>query len=264
MQGPNCALSYAMLFQVHMKANRVFRVFLPLLLLLALISCSLHAAEGEKNTFIVCENGLEMFHWDLHFLSEAKYSVEIIACFLGGDIACELLTAIEARLHEVPDLQVYILASPTLLASEDWAIIRHLQDEFFNNFHIAFSTQIAKFLPDITTIDNHVKLLVVDETYFRSGATHVERHHLIETMLPRDTCGEDRAASRPGFDKPHRKTSGRIGRSDTAARRHQQHGAAKAGAIKLAFEPGDIAPHQRLQIGVGASGSEPLILAHLW
>lgn len=137
-------------------------------------------AEDEKNRVIVCENGLEMFHWDLDFLREAQYSVEVLACFFGGDIAQELLTTIEKRLAEVPQLQVYVLASPIFIQSEDYAIISRLQQTYPHNFHLEWATQVIKFLPDLTTIDNHVKMFVVDETYFSTGGTNLEEKHCSE------------------------------------------------------------------------------------
>lgn len=143
-------------------------------------------AQEEKNRVIVCENGLEMFHWDLDFVREAKQSVEVLACFFGGDIAQELLTAIEKRLEEVPQLQVYVLASPVFIQSEDFEMISHLQETYPHNFHLEWATQVIKFLPDLTSIDNHVKMFIVDETYFSAGGTNLEEKHCSEgTFTPK-------------------------------------------------------------------------------
>ena len=81
-------------------------------------------------------------------------------------------------------------------------------------------------------------------------------------MLARDAGGEDRAAGRPGFDEAHRKADGGLGGGDAAARGHQQHRAAKAGARQLALELADVISHQRLQVGVGAGRGETLVFAH--
>lgn len=150
---------------------RIF--FLNLLFLI----CSVNLLGGEKNKIIVCDNGLEKFHWDLEFLSQAQHSVEALVCFFGGSTACTLLEAIAARMQEVPSLQVHLLASPTMITHQNWKMIDSLRTRFPGNFHIEFSTQIAKLLPDITSIDNHVKLFVVDETYFSGGGTNCEEHH---------------------------------------------------------------------------------------
>jgi len=145
----------------------------------ALLFSALHGNE-KTNAVVVCENGLEMFHWDLEFLDNAQHSVEILACFFGGETAQELFAHIENRLLQVPDLQVYLLCSPLLLTDKDWKSIEFLKENFINNFHIEFSSQVVKLLPDITTIDNHVKLFVVDETYFSTGGTNLEEAHCTE------------------------------------------------------------------------------------
>lgn len=134
-------------------------------------------AEEKGNSIIVCENGLEMFHWDLAFLREAKESVEILACFLGGDTAQELLIVIENRLQENEGLQVFLLSSPVLIGSEEWNMIKRIQNSYPKNFHIEFTTQVIKLLPDLTSIDNHVKMFVVDEKYFSTGGTNLEQAH---------------------------------------------------------------------------------------
>lgn len=138
----------------------------------------------EKNKLIVCENGLEMLDWDLEFLSQAQHSVEALVCFFGGSPAQRLLKAIETRLEEVPDLQVHLLASPVFLLTADWSLLEHLQQRFPSHFHIEFHTQIVKLLPDMTTIDNHVKLFIVDETYYSAGGTNCEEHHCSEGTYP--------------------------------------------------------------------------------
>lgn len=149
-----------------------------LVLLLLVFSAPLRAE--EKNALIVCDNGLEMMTWDLEFLSKAEHSVEALVCFFGGTTARRLLDAIGIRLEEVPSLQVHVLASPTMITPQDWKIIDNLSSRFPANFHIEFSTQVAKILPDITTIDNHVKLFVVDEIYYSAGGTNCEEHHCSE------------------------------------------------------------------------------------
>ncbi len=148
-----------------------------LLLTLVTLVFALQAIAEEKDALIVCDNGLEMFTWDLEFLSQAEHSVEALVCFFGGTIARRLLEAISARLEEVPTLQVHVLASPTMITPQNWKIIDSLCNRFPGNFHIEFSTQIAKLLPDIMTIDNHVKLFIVDETYYSAGGTNCEEHH---------------------------------------------------------------------------------------
>jgi phosphatidylserine/phosphatidylglycerophosphate/cardiolipin synthase-like enzyme len=138
------------------------------------------ATESEKNKLIVCENGMEMFQWVLDFISSAEYSVEVLACFFGGETAQHLLNAIEQRLTEVPDLKVFILASSILLDRRDWEYIEALKACYPQNFHIEFSIQVPRVLPDIFSVDNHAKFCVVDGTYFSAGGTNFEERHCAE------------------------------------------------------------------------------------
>src|SRR5262245_55381987 len=126
--------------------------------------CALFAE--EKNALIITDNGLEMLKWDLDFVAEAQESIDISAVYMGGSVARELLAAIEKRLQEVPTLQVYILASPSLLEEPDWIMINHLRTSYPSNFHMEFTASVAVMWPDITGIDNHAKCFIVDEKYF--------------------------------------------------------------------------------------------------
>ena len=108
-----------------------------------------------------------------------------------------------------------------------------------------------------------LRLRLVDEADLRGRPAHVEGYDLIEPVLTRDASGEDRAARGPGFDQSDRKANGGLGGRDPAARGHQQEGTVKAGAHELAGELHQIAPDQRLEIGVRARGREALVFAHL-
>ncbi|MCH9627226.1 MAG: Cardiolipin synthase [Chlamydiales bacterium] len=149
--------------------NRFFSVFLCL----CAFTCLSLKAE-EKTDIIVCDNGLEMFAWDLEFIRHATQSIDISACFFGGTIARELLTEIEARLEVCPDIQVRILATPILLERADYVIINRLQEKYPLHFHLEHATNVTVVWPDVTGIDNHVKLCVIDERYFSMGGTNLD------------------------------------------------------------------------------------------
>lgn len=143
----------------------------------------------EDNTFIVTDNGLEMFHWDLDFVSQAEQSIEIAAVFLGGDIAQTLFTALEKRLLQVPALQIYLLTNPILLEQKDWERLDALQLQYPERFHLQFSTTVAVLIPDLTGIDNHIKMFVVDEKYFSTGGTNLDETQCSEgTWTPPKKC----------------------------------------------------------------------------
>lgn len=129
---------------------------------------------NESNTIIIPENGLEMFHWDLDFVKEAQESIDISAVFLGGDIATELLDALDLRLTQVSTLQVYLLTSPYLLEPKDWDYLKKLQDKYRERFQVELATTVTMIYPDLSAIDNHIKMFIVDEKYFSTGGTNLD------------------------------------------------------------------------------------------
>ncbi len=105
--------------------------------------------------------------------------------------------------------------------------------------------------------------IVVDQADLRRGPAHVERDHLVEAELARDMGREDGAAGRAGFDEADREADRRVDVRQSAAGQHQVERAGHAELGELRFEIAQIAPHQRLHIGVGAGRREALELAHL-
>lgn len=159
-----------------MNDQPIAKLLIAFALFLFFISTPLEA-NHLKNNLIVCDNGQEMFEWDLEFLSQAEESVEVLACFFGGKTACDLLEAIELRLIQVPHLQVHLLVSPILMKDKEWFFVYRLRQLYPNNFHMELTSQVIKFLPELITIDNHTKLFVVDEFYFSAGGTNLEEKH---------------------------------------------------------------------------------------
>lgn len=142
------------------------------------------------------DNGLEMFHWDLDFVAQAKQSIEIAAPFLGGEIARTLLKALEERIKQVPNLQVFIVGAPILLEEEDWQIVEHMQKTYPANFHYEMTSTISKFVPEVTGIDLHIKMFVVDEKYFSCGGTNLDETQCAEgTWTPQKNMNKHSAIS---------------------------------------------------------------------
>lgn len=161
------------------------------LALFLFLQCATLRAEEEKNVLFVCDNGVEMFLWDLDFISHAKESIEVLPCFLGGDIARDLLNRIEERLEEVPGIKVHLISSPVLIEPGEMQLIEELKRRYPSNFLVQFSTQVVQMLPEISSIDNHVKMCVVDEHYFSAGGTNLEQAHCAEGSFTNER-GEDR------------------------------------------------------------------------
>lgn len=59
------------------------------------------------------------------------------------------------------------------MKSEDKARVKRLKREFPNNFRVCLTTDYVCMFPDFYCVDNHVKLMVVDEKYFTIGGTNM-------------------------------------------------------------------------------------------
>lgn len=129
---------------------------------------------AQDNSIIVCDNSVEMFEWDLEFARHAKQSIEWSACFSGGIPLQRMLTVMEERLKACPDLQVYILTTPIFITAEDQAFIDRLNQAYPNNFHLEHASNVAVAWPEVSAIDNHLKILVVDGKYFSVGGTNFD------------------------------------------------------------------------------------------
>lgn len=140
------------------------------LLLLSFLFLPLFAE--EKNDIIVCENSLEMFAWDMDFLLSAEQSIELGAYIFEGKIFDMVFENIEKRLKAYPQLQVYILCSPSLLQAKERDVINRFSKNYPGNFHLQFTGDRFVSYPDSANIENHMKFLVVDEKYFSVGGTN--------------------------------------------------------------------------------------------
>ncbi len=146
-----------------------------LVLFFLLICAPCLFANQEDNQILVVDNGLEMFEWDLEFVSFAEQSVEVNACFLGGTIAQRLFAALDVRLSEASQLHAYILTAAILLEKEDWEYIELLRAKYPGRFHFQLNVTVPTLTPDIAGIDNHCKMFIVDETYFSVGGTNLDQ-----------------------------------------------------------------------------------------
>lgn len=132
-----------------------------------------------------------MLAWDLDFLNQATQSIEFGAYVSGGKVFYAIMDKIKRRLEVCPDLQVYVLASPSMFQESDKEIVSYLSENYPSNFHIQYSNYIFSFFTESATIENHMKFLVVDEHYFSVGGTNFHENLCTEgTTTPSRKEGE--------------------------------------------------------------------------
>lgn len=142
-----------------------------LISLILLCSPLLHAEEVK---LLACQNSLETVDYGLAFIEKAEQSIEFAPCFFGGEVCQKYLQAIEKRIKLNTRLQAYILCTTTLLEENDKAYLAQLQKSYPRQFHLAYSSTVVDLSKDLSAIDNHVKMLVVDERYFSLGGTNYD------------------------------------------------------------------------------------------
>ncbi|MGR3951637.1 MAG: phospholipase D-like domain-containing protein [Chlamydia sp.] len=113
----------------------------------------------------------ESFEMKLRLIESANHSIEFSPNFAGGAYFQRILAAMEKRLEERPNLQVHLLLSRAILASEDHPKMKELQKKFANRFLYNINAPIVYLSSGLHTEENHVKLLIIDGGYFMSGGT---------------------------------------------------------------------------------------------
>jgi hypothetical protein len=104
---------------------------------------------------------------------------------------------------------------------------------------------------------------VVDQAELGRGAAHVEGEDLGRPGRRRRLRGEDRAARGAGFHQPDGRCA-RRSRSWSCRRLRSSSGSGRSGPPReTGLEGGKVAGHQRLDIGVGDGGAEPVELPRL-
>jgi phosphatidylserine/phosphatidylglycerophosphate/cardiolipin synthase-like enzyme len=141
---------------------------------LFLVIFSFQKVKAEDHQIIVCENSLEMIQWAHKLIGHAEQSIEFSPCFFGGQLLHEMLGTIEAKLKTHPKLKVSLIMSMAFLEPSDIELVTRLQKQYFRQFHVSFTSSVITIGQDLVAVDNHVKMLVVDEQYFIVGGTNYD------------------------------------------------------------------------------------------
>ncbi|MCH9609347.1 MAG: Cardiolipin synthase [Chlamydiales bacterium] len=154
---------------------------------LILVLCLLFGVlKGEDVKIIACDNSLEMVDWGLEFIQHAEQSIDFAACFFGGEVLQTYLKSIEEQMRKHPKLKVNILMMPTFLEPRDKEFLFRLEREFTRQLHVTQTSSVIHVGKELFAIDNHVKMLVVDETYFTMGGTNLDDALCAEGTFPKE------------------------------------------------------------------------------
>ncbi len=129
----------------------------------------------DGHTVALSQSGQESIEWKLDLLKNARQSIELSGNFCGGEAFQKALKNIEFALWTQSELKVHIISSKDLLEKEDRAMLESLKAHFPDRFHYLLTGRHAIFFPRFHSVENHTKLLVVDENYFVLGGTGLQQ-----------------------------------------------------------------------------------------
>jgi len=133
----------------------------------------------KDNSILVTKSAAETIDWKLELIKSANHSIEISGTYAGGEVFRNALKAIKERITSKPDLKVNILIVPDLLEKKDKKLIKKLHEDYPNNFHCLQSH--FQFNRKGYRVENHVKLVLIDEKYYVIGGTNYQDNLSQET-----------------------------------------------------------------------------------
>ena len=104
--------------------------------------------------------------------------------------------------------------------------------------------------------------VVLDEGDLGRRAAHVEGADAVAAVAGGQIGGEHGATGRPRLHQPHGERRGNLHAQQSAAGVDEMQRAGCTEPAQLGLEAPQVGGHQRLHVGVGAGGVEPLVLAH--
>lgn len=128
----------------------------------------------SNHSLVVTKDGQETWEWKMKLIREAQQSIELSGNLCGGEEFRQALREVGRLLQQRPTLKFHLIASEEMLAKEDIQAINSLKKQCPNRAHILVTNSRVRFLPRLSTVENHVKLLVVDGKYFVAGGTSLQ------------------------------------------------------------------------------------------
>ena len=131
----------------------------------------------------LANNSFVSFEQKLKFVSKARYSVEISFNFAGGTHFQKLLMILEDKHKANPNFTTHLLISDDLLKQKDIKALERLKKSFKGQFFYVVTNRVPE-VTKLRTIENHVKLMVVDGFYYATGGSGVQLHLNKQSSAP--------------------------------------------------------------------------------
>lgn len=130
--------------------------------------------QTTNNKVLVTHDSPETTEWRYHLLRSAKSSIEISGNFCGGEVFRKALSEIETAMTNSPALRVHILSVDELIEREDSDFLERLKKTYGDRFNYIITNKRSAFLPNFTVIENHMKLVLIDEKYYSIGGSGLQ------------------------------------------------------------------------------------------
>lgn len=135
----------------------------------------------QNSEAAVTKHAAETTQIKCDLIRQAKQSVMLSGNFCGGKPFQDALKAMREALRASPKLQIHLLASEELLEGADVKALEQLQKDYPSNCHFLIThaklhayPRKDKWLPGIHSIENHVKILIVDGIFSITGGTNLQ------------------------------------------------------------------------------------------
>ena len=125
----------------------------------------------EGNSILVTQHAEETTQLRFQMLREAKQSIELSGNFGGGEVFLETIDVIRENLQSNEDLKVHLLFSDDFIQEQETNALKSLRTDFGERVHYQITSR--HFEPKVTSVENHVKLTVVDGKYMMVGGTGI-------------------------------------------------------------------------------------------
>lgn len=120
------------------------------------------SGKGASCRLLPTRDGKETEQWRERLIASAEHNIVLSGNYCGGDSFNRLLSKIEERMKERPELKVIIISSPKFIKKAHREKLNELRKLYPDRFSLVESPDIWHVSPGLKKVTNHTKVCVVD------------------------------------------------------------------------------------------------------
>lgn len=129
---------------------------------------------SNENSFILTKNAKESLEWKIDLIKNASQSIMLSGCYCGGKVFQDVLQILENKLETNANIQIHLLMNHDLLTKENKKKMEELGKKYPHQFHHLITRTAWTLSPYLRRVDNHVKILSIDNNTFVTGGTGIQ------------------------------------------------------------------------------------------